>query len=147
MLREPFEVRRVHEAHLARLFERPIPGPSVAHDATDEPERADANRRRAMNERGPVRRVVGDFEELVDLRGRRLPVDDRNVEVPEPRLLHGLPFFVGAMLTRRPEIHDGADTLRLQPSEVLVARLSACAEVGRDANEIANRRRLERLWG
>ena len=73
-------------------------GQPIAHDAADHPERADADRRGAVDEHRPVRRVVGDLEELVDLRVVRLGVDDRDVEVLQAGLLDGRLLLVGAML-------------------------------------------------
>ena len=65
LARELLEVRRVGQADFLAFFERRIRRQPVAHPAPDGPERADANRRRAVDEHRAVRRVVGDLQERI----------------------------------------------------------------------------------
>jgi hypothetical protein len=57
--------------------------PTVAQHSANHPERAHANRRSAMNEGGPVRRVVRDLEKLVCLLVFWIAGLDGDVEVAQ----------------------------------------------------------------
>jgi hypothetical protein len=141
-------MRRVDEAHLPRLGKRVVPRPLVADDTADHPEGAGANRGRAVNEDRPVRRVVGDLEELVGLLGLRLTIDDGDVEVLEAGGGDRLALLVGAMLGRRAQVEDRLDAVRLERREVIRARLPARAELRVDLHEgadVGRRRLLRRL--
>ena len=85
--RKLLEVRRVDEPDFPAFFERRIRREAIAQRPSDRPERADTNRRRAVNEHRSVRRVVGDLEERICFGIGRIRVDDRNVEVTSSRPL------------------------------------------------------------
>src|SRR4029077_20992594 len=104
VLRKFLQMRRVQEADLLRVLERRVPGPVVAQYSPDQPEPADANCRRAMNEERPVRRVVRDFEELVGLFELRVAIDDGNVEVFQAGRLDGLLLIVDRVFLSRAEV-------------------------------------------
>src|SRR5918999_4476766 len=113
--------------------------PTIAQHSANHPESADANRRGAMNEGGPVRRVVGDLQKLIDLFVFRLAKSDWNVEVAQTQLFGLRCFFLGAMFGRPAEIDDCFNAFGLQFFKMLQARLSAGAELLVDAHEVSDR--------
>src|SRR5215204_378425 len=144
--RELLEVRRIAEADLPGLVARGVVGHAVAQDAADHPERAHANRRRAVDEHRTVRGIVGNLQELVDRRVGRLLKVDRDVEVLQAGGLDGLLLLVGAMFARLPQVQHRLDAVRLQRREVFGARLPAGAEVGCNLQEVADVERGLRRW-
>ena len=82
MARELLEMRRLDEADLLRFRERRLDGEPVTHHAPDHPERADTNGGGAVDEHRAVGRVVRDSQELVGVGVGRVPIVDRDVEVP-----------------------------------------------------------------
>ena len=124
-----------------------VPRPAVACDSPNQPERADPDRRRTVNEHRAVGRVISDLQELVDLLELRIGVHDRNVEVLETGLFNGLALFVGTMLPGGAQVHDGLHAIGLETGEVLGPRLPARAEVGRDTQEVPDGRRIGRRGG
>src|SRR5438552_15215853 len=75
-LRELLEMRRIHEPNLPRLSERVVPRPAVAHDTSNEPEGADPDGGRAVDEHRTVRRIVAEPEKLGYLLVAAIRVDD-----------------------------------------------------------------------
>src|SRR5919107_4756588 len=80
--------------------------PAVAEHASDHPERADANGRRAMNKDGAVVRVVGNFQKLCNLFFVWVSVSDGDVEVAQSELFCFCFFLGGAMLARLAQVED-----------------------------------------
>src|SRR6266542_6631023 len=128
-LRKLLEVGRVHQADLARLCDRGIPRPAVPHDASNQPERADADRCRAVDEHWTVRRIIAEPEEFGHLFVARIGIDDRQVEVLQAGLFCGRPLVRLPILARRPQVQDRPDAIALQSCERFGPRLAAGAEV------------------
>ena len=143
---EFLEMGRGHEPDFSRFFQRRLLREAVAEDAPDHPERADADRGRAVDEHRPIRRIVGDLQKLVDLFRNGMLVLDGNIEVLQAGLLNGVLLLGRAMLTRRPQVEDGANAFRFQLCEVLEPRLTTGAELGRHPHEAADGRHIGRRW-
>ena len=147
--RELFEVRRALQADLFRFVERRVGREAVTDGAADHPEGPDADGRRAVDEHRPVRGIVGDPQELVDLGVGRRGVDDRNVEVLQTRPFDGVFLFIRPMLGRLPQVEHGLHAIRLELREVLEPWLTAGAELRvdleklRDWRQLGLRRRLQ----
>src|ERR1043165_10263495 len=80
--------------------------PAVPQHAPDHPERADANRRRAMNKDRAVVDIVSDFQKLRDPFFVWITVSDGDVEVAQAKLF-GFRFFLRrAMLAGLPQVRS-----------------------------------------
>src|SRR5215217_870264 len=112
--------------------------PAVAQHAPDHPERADANRGRAMDERRAIFRIVSDLQELCDLFFIRIAVRDGDVEVFQAELFRFRFFFGGAMLAWLAQVDNCFDAVRFEFLEMLEFWLAAGAEVLIDAEEVAD---------
>lgn len=135
---ELFEVRGVDQSHFPAFLEGGFHAEPVANGSTDRPERSHPNRGCTVNEHRPVGRVVGDLQELIDLRVRGVHVDDGDIKVLETGLFDGGPLLVRAVLGGLTQVQDRLYSLGLQLGEVLQPRLAAGAELRRDLQEIAN---------
>src|SRR5688500_1814170 len=91
---------------LVRLSFRVFKLPTVTQDASNQPESSDANRRSAMYERRPVRRIVGDLQKLRHLFFFWIAVDDRNVEVAQAEFFRLCFFLLGAVFGGLAQIND-----------------------------------------
>jgi hypothetical protein len=129
----------VDQSYLLRLFFRLLDRPSVAQHTPDHPEGSDPNRRRAMYERGAVFGIVSDLQELIHLLVFRLGVDDRDVEIAQPQLLHLRFFFGGAMFAGLSKVNDRFYTVRFELGQVFEAGLAAGAELFIDLQKISYR--------
>jgi len=143
--REFLEVRRVDEADFPAFLERRIDAEAVAHGTADHPERADTDCRRAVDEHRAVRRVVGDLQELVDLRVARITIDDRNIEVLQACLLDSRTLFICTVLRRLTEIQHRLHAIGFELGEVFQTRLATGAELRRHLQKIVDGRQLLRL--
>src|SRR5215207_4138529 len=99
--------------------------PAVSQDSPDHPEGADANRRRAVNKRGTVFRIVSDLEKLGDLFFVGITVSDGDVEVAQAELFRFRLFVRSAMFAGLPQVDDCLDALGFQLLEVFEFRLTA----------------------
>src|SRR5215470_4133168 len=110
--------------------------PAVAQHASDHPERADADRRGAVDKRGTILRIVSDFQKLRDLFFVWIAVSDGNVEVAQAELFGFRFFFGGTVLARLSQVDDGFDTFGFELFEMFEFWLATGAEVFVDAEEV-----------
>src|SRR5882672_8055645 len=136
---EADQVWGVDQSHLRRLFFRLLDRPSVAQHPPDHPEGPDPNRRRAMNERGTIFRIVGNLEKFIRLFVFWLAVNDRDVEVAQPQLLRLRFFFGSAMFAGLSKIDDRFHSIGLELGQMLDTGLAAGAELFIDLQEISYR--------
>src|ERR1051325_10227738 len=113
--------------------------PAVAQHAPDHPERADANRRSAMNKDRAVVWIVGDFQKLRDLLFVGITVRDGDVEVAQAQLFRFRFFLRGGMFAWLAQVEDRLPAFVLELFEMLETWLPAGAEVFILAQEVPNR--------
>jgi len=94
------QMRAFPQPDLLRLFFGRLHFPTVSQYPADHPKRSNADGRGAVNESGPVLRVISDLQELCSLFLFRLAKDDWNIEVAQTQFFRLRFFFGGAVLAR-----------------------------------------------
>ena len=82
--------------------------------------------------------IVGDLQNSSTCSGTGRWYFDGNIEVLQSGLLNGVLLLGRAMLTRRPQVEDGANAFRFQLCEMLQPRLATGAELRRHPHEAAD---------
>src|SRR5262245_30499070 len=126
------------QANLLRFLLGFFHRPPVYQDAPNHPERPYAVPRRALDEEREDFGIIGHLEERLDLLvpGGRRP--DRNADVVKAQVLRHGRLFLDVVLLRFAQVHDPANTFRLQSRELLARRLPARGDLSVHAKELVN---------
>src|SRR5262245_4779874 len=129
---------RVAQANPGRFFLCLFDCPPVAQHTTNHPERADSNRRGAMNQYWAVRWVIRNLQELINLLLFGIAIDNRNVEVLQADFLCLCLFISSSVLGRSAKVKYRLHALCLQFLERLELGLPAGAKLFVDESKVIN---------
>src|SRR5262245_52081269 len=126
------------QANLLRFLLGFFHRPPVYQDAPNHPERPYAVPRRALDEEREDFGIIGHLEERLDLLVPWGCGADRNADVVKAQVLRHGRLFLDVVLLRFAQVHDPANTFRLQSRELLARRLPARGDLSVHAKELVN---------